>query len=253
MRGWLDPRAGGEKARLREKSPLPSWKPSPPRQSAWKLPLPNVVPRRLLRPARRRPLWLIVPIVAAFVIEVFLHVAYWKVPKPDHDTDKPFYTECQEPDIYGERASAVFVMLSRNAELKQANATVTSVEHAFNQWYKYPYVFMNDEEFSEEFISVLNATTKGRASFEVIPHDWWTFPNTPIVDEQKAKKYIKKQGAKGIPHAESEGYHHMCRFYSGYVLDPWRSDIRMFTTNPCSCTANSTSFPPSSNIAGTGD
>lgn len=142
-----------------------------------------------------------------------MHVGYWKVPKPDYDLDKPFYTGCQEPDIYGERENAVLVMLARNSELEQANHTIASVEASFNQWFQYPIVFMNDEEFSDEFKDVLNTTSGGRASFEVIPQEQWTFPYW--VDEKAAKKSIKKQGAKGIPHADSEGYHHMCRFYSG--------------------------------------
>lgn len=104
-------------------------------------------------------------------------------------------------------------MLARNNELEKANRTVTSIEQQFNRWFNYPYVFLNDEKWDPNFIEVLNKTARGLATFDVIPQAQWTFPEG--VDIDAAKQNIKEQGERGIPHAGEEGYHHMCRFYSG--------------------------------------
>jgi mannosyltransferase len=169
--------------------------------------------RRILRPARRLPLWLILPVAAAFFLEVTIHLSRYRVPKPAHDLDPPFFTTCQEPDVSAKRENAVFVMMARNSELQQANKTITSIDKAFNRWFNYPIVFMNDEAWDSSFIEELNKTSRGLATFEVIPKQIWTFPKW--MDEDAAKQSIKEQGERGIPHADSEGYHHMCRFYSG--------------------------------------
>ena len=49
------------------------------------------------------------------------------------------------------RANATFVMLARNSELEGAIKAVRSIEDRFNRGYRYPYVFLNDEPFTDEF------------------------------------------------------------------------------------------------------
>ncbi len=111
------------------------------------------------------------------------------------------------------RENAALVMLARNSELDKALKTVLSIERHFNQWFHYPIVFLNDEPWSEEFISAMNATVSGETRFEVIPKDEWMFPSWMDVDDARAS--IARQGAAGILYAGLETYHHMCRFYSG--------------------------------------
>ncbi|KAI1802758.1 glycosyltransferase family 15 protein [Daldinia bambusicola] len=175
--------------------------------------------RRIIRPARRLPLWLILTVAGPFIFEVVVHQWQYSVPRPASELDAPFFTSCQEPDVNAKRENAALVMLARNNELEKANRTVTSIEQQFNRWFNYPYVFLNDQQWDPRFIEVLNKTTRGLATFDVIPRAQWTFPEG--VDINAAKQNIKDQGARGIPHAGEEGYHHMCRFYSGkfYQLD----------------------------------
>lgn len=66
-----------------------------------------------------------------------------------------------------------------------------------------------------EFIQQLNETSSGLASFEVIPREQWTFPEW--INADTATSAFEEQERQGIPHGGSEGYHHMCRFFSGYV------------------------------------
>ncbi|ORY59156.1 glycolipid 2-alpha-mannosyltransferase [Pseudomassariella vexata] len=159
----------------------------------------------LLRPVRRLSLWLVVPITAALFLEVCLHLYYYHVPIPDHELDTPFFTSCQEPDLSPStpRENAVLVMLARNSELKKAKITIESIERSFNRWYNYPIVFLNDEPWSQEFVRQLNETSKGKASFEVIPKGQWTFPEW--VDAESARQSMKQQGQRGIPHGGDEG------------------------------------------------
>ena len=48
-------------------------------------------------------------------------------------------------------ASAVMLMLARNSELEGAVKSVRQLEEKFNWRYHYPWVFLNEEPFSEEF------------------------------------------------------------------------------------------------------
>jgi mannosyltransferase len=172
--------------------------------------------RRLTRPKRRisaRAWAVVLSLVVPFVVEVLVHRHRFAVARPDHELDTPFYTSCQEPDVSGRRENAALVMLTRNSELEQANHTIASIESRFNRWFHYPYVFFNDEPWDPRFIEVLNASVSGPARFEVIPRTDWTFPQH--IDVDAAKDAIREQGEYGVLYGGLEGYHHMCRFYSG--------------------------------------
>lgn len=161
-------------------------------------------------------LWTLLPIIAAALLEVCIHLYTYHIPIPEHELDAPFFTTCQEPDLSAPRENAVLVMLARNSEIQQAKLTVESVNRAFNHRYNYPILFLNDETWHHEFVRQLNDTSNGLATFDVIPNDLWSFPEW--IDPETARQSMKEQGRLGIPHADREGYHHMCRFFSGYVL-----------------------------------
>ncbi|KAI0457718.1 glycolipid 2-alpha-mannosyltransferase [Xylaria acuta] len=175
--------------------------------------------RRLNRAARRLPSPLLLITAAPFIVEVLVHIWRYKVPRPATELDAPFSTSCQEPDVAAERENAVIVMLARNKERQKAKKTIRSVEAQFNKWFNYPIMFLNDEPWDPRFVTELNETAGGKGIFEVIPMEHWTYPDW--LDQETAKDSIKQQGKAGAPHAGQEGYHHMCRFYSGkfYQLD----------------------------------
>jgi mannosyltransferase len=176
----------------------------------------SVVPARLRRRVRHlQPLFWI---VFALLVEISIHVSRFHVPVPERDLDPPFYTSCQEPDTSAPRENAAIVMLARNKEAEKAQHSVASLERRFNRWFQYPYVFLNDEPWSDEFISSIRAVTTANTTFEVIPQGSWTFPSW--LDKDKAQSSIKEQGDRGILYAGLTTYHHMCRFFSGYVAKP---------------------------------
>jgi hypothetical protein len=49
------------------------------------------------------------------------------------------------------RENATFVMLASNSDVDGAAQSVQEMEDRFNKKYNYPWVFLNDEEYSEEF------------------------------------------------------------------------------------------------------
>ena len=49
------------------------------------------------------------------------------------------------------KANAVMLMLVRNNEMEGAVSSVRDLEEKFNWRYHYPWVFLNDAPFTEEF------------------------------------------------------------------------------------------------------
>jgi mannosyltransferase len=151
----------------------------------------------------------------ALLIEIVFHVSEFYVPAPAHELDPPFYSSCQEPNLEAPRENAALVMLARNSEVHQAKKTIDSIERRFNRWFQYPIIFLNNEPWSDEFIATLSAATNATTTFEVIPPESWTYPSW--LSEDVAKASIAEQERHGVLYGGLETYHHMCRFFSGYV------------------------------------
>ncbi|KAI0724091.1 glycosyltransferase family 15 protein [Fomitopsis betulina] len=111
-----------------------------------------------------------------------------------------------------ERANATFVLLARNSDLKGIVSSVKQNEDRFNKEYKYPYVFLNEEPFSDEFKNMILEITDSKVEFGLIPRDHWFQPDW--IDEKKATdargQMIKDQVIYGGL------YRNMCRFNSGF-------------------------------------
>ncbi|KAI2643549.1 glycosyltransferase family 15 protein [Xylaria nigripes] len=179
--------------------------------------MPHYRPLQRLQRLRRRGLhksFVLWAILIAALIEVVNHVNRFRVPIPDRELDGPFYTTCQEPDVDAPRENAAIVMLARNDEMEMARYSVEGLERHFNQWFKYPIVFLNEEPWDDTFIETLNASTSAETFFEYVPKKEWLFPEWMDID--KARASMKNQGDRGIIYGAKETYHHMCRFFSGY-------------------------------------
>jgi mannosyltransferase len=127
-----------------------------------------------------------------------------------------FVTGCLEPDTSKPRANAAFVVLARNKELDGVIQSIKSIERHFNRWYHYPYVFLNDAEFDDEFKKGVKNYTSGTVEFGLVGPEMWGFPDW--IDPKVAKEGIAKQGDNAVMYGGMESYHAMCRFYSGWVL-----------------------------------
>ncbi|QUC23577.1 uncharacterized protein UV8b_07818 [Ustilaginoidea virens] len=131
--------------------------------------------------------------------------------------DKVFVTGCLEPDTSKPRANATLVVLARNKELEGVIQSIKSVERHFNRWYHYPYVFLNDAEFDDNFKDTVRNHTSGKVEFGRVGPDMWGFPDW--VDHKVAKEGIAKQGDAAVMYGGLESYHFMCRFYSGFFYN----------------------------------
>ncbi len=49
------------------------------------------------------------------------------------------------------RANAAILMLARNSDVDNAVRSVRRLEDRFNKNFQYPWVFLNEEPFSDEF------------------------------------------------------------------------------------------------------
>ncbi|PNP38466.1 hypothetical protein TGAMA5MH_09547 [Trichoderma gamsii] len=131
--------------------------------------------------------------------------------------DKVFVTGCLEPDTSQPRANAAFVVLARNKEIDGVIQSIKSMERHFNRWYHYPYVFLNDAEFDDNFKETVRNYTSGSVEFGKVEPGTWGFPDW--IDEKVAKEGIAKQGDAAVMYGGMESYHFMCRFYSGFFYN----------------------------------
>ncbi|KAK6462150.1 nucleotide-diphospho-sugar transferase [Scheffersomyces coipomensis] len=112
-----------------------------------------------------------------------------------------------------ERANATIITLVRNSELGDISRTMESFEDKFNKKFNYPYTFINDEPFSDEFKIAVKKLTNAPTYFAVIPQSLWKKPSH--IDPDLEKEGINALLEDEVAYADMESYHNMCRFYSG--------------------------------------
>lgn len=125
-----------------------------------------------------------------------------------------------EPPAPYQRANATFVTLARNSDLYSILKSIVEIEDRFNHKYHYDWVFFNDAPFSEEFKKITSNMISGKAYYDVIPEEHWSFPEW--IDKDKAALVREQMKEKKIIYGDSISYRHMCRFESGFF---WRQKL----------------------------
>ncbi|KAL6454372.1 KTR5 Probable mannosyltransferase KTR5 [Candida maltosa Xu316] len=128
--------------------------------------------------------------------------------------DAPFQHGCTIPSTSSPRANAAFVMLCRNTDLEAVIQSITSMERHFNQWFNYPWVFLNNDDFTSEFKNGIMDYISGDVEFGKIRAEDWEFPSDGI-DPVEFGESIEQQGDRGVMYGNDVSYHQMCRFFSG--------------------------------------
>lgn len=179
---------------------------------------------KIMIPASKQPVYkkLGLLLVAVFTVYVFFHGAQYargSAPSPKYSTVLSSgsgykYSKVELPKYTGPREKATFVTLVRNRDLYSLAESIKSVEDRFNSKFNYDWVFLNDEEFTDEFKNVTSALVSGTTKYGVIPKEHWSFPEW--IDEEKAAQVRKEMGEKRIIYGDSISYRHMCRFESGF-------------------------------------
>ncbi|CCD23042.1 glycosyltransferase family 15 protein NDAI_0A08900 [Naumovozyma dairenensis CBS 421] len=124
------------------------------------------------------------------------------------------YTKLKQEPYHGEKPKATFVTLARNKDLSSLLDSIKSMEDRFNHKFQYDWVFLNDDEFTEEFINATSIIVSGTAKYGRIPKEHWSFPEW--IDQDKAAAVRKKMKEDKIIYGDSISYRHMCRFESGF-------------------------------------
>lgn len=120
---------------------------------------------------------------------------------------------------HGKRPKACFATLVRNSELNDLVNSIRKVQQRFNARYKYDWIFLNDDEFTEHFKKTVKEEIPGSVvKFGLIPKEMWSYPD--YIDQSKAADTRVKMS--DIIYGDSESYRHMCRFQSGFF---WRHPL----------------------------
>jgi alpha 1,2-mannosyltransferase len=78
------------------------------------------------------------------------------------------------------------------------------MESTFNHWAGYPYVFLNDEPFSDEFKKYTQQLTNAPCHYGQIPQEHWVQPDW--IDEEKATKARQEMIEKKVIYGHSVPY-----------------------------------------------
>ncbi|KAI9482881.1 MAG: nucleotide-diphospho-sugar transferase [Benjaminiella poitrasii] len=114
------------------------------------------------------------------------------------------------------REKACFVILIRNEELDGIVSTMLQIEDTFNSKYQYPYVFLNNQEFTPVFKRTVSSLSSSRVLFGTLNDTMWGYPT--FINQTYAAECRARMAEDNIPYATSESYRHMCRFQSGYFF-----------------------------------
>lgn len=117
---------------------------------------------------------------------------------------------------HAHKVKGCYVILIRNSELNGIVSTMTQIENTFNSKFDYPYVFLNDEPFTDNFKSVVASLTEAQVLFGLLNSTMWGYPD--FIDQEYAATRRKSMAELGIPYASSESYRHMCRFVFPHLI-----------------------------------
>lgn len=138
-------------------------------------------------------------------------------PAPYHDnleSASDVYHHGDNVSAPTQRANATLLMLARNSDVNSAVITVKDLEDRFNSKYNYPWVFLNEQPFSDDFKKRVSLVVSGQVYFGQIPEDNWYQPGW--INETKATEERQKMESENVIYGGSVSYRNMCRFNSGF-------------------------------------
>ncbi|KFM24039.1 Glycolipid 2-alpha-mannosyltransferase 1 [Auxenochlorella protothecoides] len=115
------------------------------------------------------------------------------------------------------KPKAAYFVLARQADLQGVIQSVGDLEARFNRKARYPYIFVNDAEFGDDFMAEVEALTDAPVFFGGVPAEQWGLP--AHVDRVEAETAWRRMGAAGVLYGGSESYRHMCRYFSGFFMN----------------------------------
>ncbi|KAI7907068.1 glycolipid 2-alpha-mannosyltransferase-domain-containing protein [Cokeromyces recurvatus] len=116
----------------------------------------------------------------------------------------------QKPVI--RKAKAAIVILTHNDERDRIVETIINFEDKFNKNFHYPYVFLNNEPFNEDFKDAMRLVVSSETdlNFGLVPREHWGYPEW--VDEERTTKTRQEMNDAKKGGLESN------RYYSGFFF-----------------------------------
>ncbi|KAG1320133.1 hypothetical protein G6F62_011481 [Rhizopus arrhizus] len=90
------------------------------------------------------------------------------------------------------------------------------LEDRFNHKFNYPYVFLNNDPFSDRFKEFTTGLSSGKTYYGQLTSQMWSYPDW--IDKEKARLAREKMAAEDVIYGGLESYRHMCRFQSGFFF-----------------------------------
>ena len=90
----------------------------------------------------------------------------WSGPPALEEVPDKYYMAPEHNVTQPRRANATILMLARNSDTDSAVRSVRELEDKFNRKYKYPWVFLNEEPFSDDFKKCVAIFFLGRSSID---------------------------------------------------------------------------------------
>lgn len=127
---------------------------------------------------------------------------------------------CQSPQLtlVEPRERACVLLLLRESDLKELLPTLRNFENRFNKQFRYPYVIISSPDeppLSSTFQQTVRKLLPEGAlvEFGQVEEKDWRIPEE--LDEKVIREGFVEMEKNGVQYAGREGYHHMCRWYSG--------------------------------------
>ncbi|KAJ2485940.1 hypothetical protein IWW47_005526, partial [Coemansia sp. RSA 2052] len=87
----------------------------------------------------------------------------------------------------GQRVNGAIIALVRNSELDGLRKSIRMFEDRFNRRFKYPYVLLNDQNFTQEFRDGIAAITNNEVRYGILDSDLWGYSSS-VTPERTTKK-----------------------------------------------------------------
>ena len=112
--------------------------------------------------------------------------------------------------------NATILVLCRNWELEDILSSMRSLEDRFNKDYHYPWTFLNDVPFDDDFIRWTTEMASGKTEYGLVPPEDWNTPS--FINQTRYDEGIQNAIEQKILYGFSKSYRNMCHFNSGYFF-----------------------------------
>ncbi|KAF2095802.1 glycosyltransferase family 15 protein [Rhizodiscina lignyota] len=112
------------------------------------------------------------------------------------------------------RRNATLLSLVRNSELEDMLMSMRDLERTFNSKFNYPWLFLNDKPFTQDFMDAIRKETKAEVRFEQVPKEHWEVP--PWINNDLYLESVQLLLSQNVQYMSKVSYHQMCRWNSGF-------------------------------------